>query len=905
MECLQKMNIDMHLWWFAVELYKGVEKGMESIGLVAAMTLPSLVLQNPHKRSKPHEHTACLERRLQLWFSGDIDSLVFGGNAIQQRLKSSLAKSSLAPSNDSARKFANELSKGNVKTALRMLSSKARGMPVPLSAPVGNSTVLNELIKKHPSPSAVVPESLISSDAPLPPASHPVIFSSIDGNAIRKAALCTNGAAGPSGLDARQWRRMCTSFGSQSDDLCTSLAAVARRIASEFVDPVPLRPLLNSRLIALDKDPGVRPIGIGETSRRIIAKAIIHLLRRDVMEASGNLQLCAGQEAGCEAAVHAMRSLYDSDESQGMLLVDASNAFNSLNRQSCLLNMYHLCPSLATMVTNTYRQPSSLFIDGTVILSQEGCTQGDPLSMPVYAVSTVPIIQKLDGLVKQAWFADDGGACGSLKNLLLWWTSLADVGPAFGYHPNPAKTWLVVKEEFVEEARQLFAPTGIQITSAGRPYLGSAIGSKNFVEQHTINKVSEWIEELKQLEKFSASKPQAAYSALTHGVISKWTYYMRTTLDIASLLEPLDSALQSLLSSFVPHDPNDIERRLLSLPVRLGLKQPTKEATLNYDFSVAVTAPLVARIVDQSFAVSEEVITSQASVKSEQIKNLRQLQQQLVDDIINQSPPLLQHCIRTAQLKGASSWLSTLPVQHLGFVLHKTAFRDAICIRYGWTPPNLPTNCICGRNFSLEHAFSCSFGTYPIIRHNEIRDLTASLLTRVCHNVAVEPKLQPLSGEAMHYRSANTSSEARLDVKASGLWGSRFQSTFFDIRVFNSLAQSNLSPNMASVFQRHEQEKRRHYDERVRVVEYASFLPIVFSSNGGMGKCATSTYKRIASLLSSKMDSPYSHVLGWLRCALSFSLVKSAVMCLRGSRSRSCVVPPAIDFALAEGRIPL
>ena len=110
------------------------------------------------------------------------------------------------------------------------------------------------------------------------------------------------------------------------------------------------------------------------------------------MYATGCLQLCAGQRAGCEAAVHAMREIFTD---QGVLLVDASNAFNSLNRRAALLNMFQLCPPLATILTNTYRSASHLFINGTSLLSREGTTKGDPLPMPMYAISVVPVIRQL------------------------------------------------------------------------------------------------------------------------------------------------------------------------------------------------------------------------------------------------------------------------------------------------------------------------------------------------------------------------------------------------------------------------------------------------------------------------------------------------------------------------------
>ena len=83
----------------------------------------------------------------------------------------------------------------------------------------------------------------------------------------------------------------------------------------------------------------------------------------------------------------------------------------------------------------------------------------------------------------------------------------------------------------------------------------------------------------------------------------------------------------------------------------------------------------------------------------------------------------------------------------------------------------------------MEHAFSCSHGGFPSLRHNEIRDITAGLLTEVCSNVEIEPSLQPLSGERFAYRSANVQDDARLDIKARGFWGERHQCAFFDVRV--------------------------------------------------------------------------------------------------------------------------
>ncbi len=130
---------------------------------------------------------------------------------------------------------------------------------------------------------------------------------------------------------------------------------VARKLCSSYVDPVGVSALVASRLIALDKDPGVRPIGIGEVIRRVIGKAILSVIRANVIDVTGSAQLCAGVSSACETIVETARNVYESDCFEGMLLVDASNAFNSLNRNLALRNVLHLCPSLGRILINLYR----------------------------------------------------------------------------------------------------------------------------------------------------------------------------------------------------------------------------------------------------------------------------------------------------------------------------------------------------------------------------------------------------------------------------------------------------------------------------------------------------------------------------------------------------------------------
>ena len=168
------------------------------------------------------------------------------------------------------------------------------------------------------------------------------------------------------------------------------------------------------------------------------------------MLSAGYLQLCAGQKSGCESVIHAMRSIFEEDECDAVLLIDADNAFNRINRQVMLHNIRLICPIVATYVHNCYNQDSRLFISGGAeISSREGTTQGDPIAMPLYALASLPLIVSLSSMstTRQAAYADDLSTSGSLKEILKYWHTLCSNGPLVGYYPKASKCWLVVKPE--------------------------------------------------------------------------------------------------------------------------------------------------------------------------------------------------------------------------------------------------------------------------------------------------------------------------------------------------------------------------------------------------------------------------------------------------------------------------
>ena len=140
-----------------------------------------------------------------------------------------------------------------------------------------------------------------------------------------------------------------------------------------------------------------------------------------------------------------------------------------------------LCPTLATYVINTYRQPARLFITGgEELISAKGTKQGDPLSISLYAISLQPLITQLhvSSAAKQCWFADNATGRGSLQGVRKWLDELSESGPALGYFPNDKKCWLIIKPEREQAAREVFRDTAINVTVESHKHLGAALGSR-------------------------------------------------------------------------------------------------------------------------------------------------------------------------------------------------------------------------------------------------------------------------------------------------------------------------------------------------------------------------------------------------------------------------------------------
>ena len=179
------------------------------------------------------------------------------------------------------------------------------------------------------------------------------------------------------------------------------------------------------------------------------------------------------------------------------------------------------------------------------------------------------------------------------------------------------------------------------------------------------------------------------------------------------------------------------------------------------------------------------------------------------------------------------------------------------------------------------------------MRHNELVNITANLTSIVCKDVEKEPILQKRFDHDL---------DLRADIALRGFW-QRQQKAFLDVRVFSPFARCYRSQNLASVMRLMEKEKKRKYVNRILEQENGTFTPLVFSSNGGLSKETKRFYVRLSELLSEKNKCEFSDTYFYVKRKISFSLIRSAVVCLRGSRSWRHQRQPAFNNTTADAEI--
>ena len=250
----------------------------EPVAIHLLIVFITLMLQKPAKTSKMKQNTAYLKKRLDLWRDGSLSAIMSECEEVQRRMQS---RSQKQEKESTMRGFSRLMMAGKVRQALKLVDADSEVTGVHAM----NDEIRGVLQRKHPE---AEPAQQIAMSLSEVPTVENVIFEEINAAMVIKSAEETSGAGGPTRLDAESWKHILCSkvFGKVSEEFAEAVAVTARRLCSEDIPHVYLRLLWDCRLVPLAKeDNGVRPVGIGETLRRIIGKCVLKVTGGDVQQA--------------------------------------------------------------------------------------------------------------------------------------------------------------------------------------------------------------------------------------------------------------------------------------------------------------------------------------------------------------------------------------------------------------------------------------------------------------------------------------------------------------------------------------------------------------------------------------------------------------------------------------------
>ena len=355
------------------------------------------------------------------------------------------------------------------------------------------------------------------------------------------------------------------------------------------------------------KKGGLRPIAVGEVLRRLVSKCLSRAVQQEAHDVLTPLQVGVGVKHGCEAVVHATSQIMNDPsippDDRWVLLVDFSNAFNTIDRAAMFRETRSRIPTLAAWMECCYGNQPLLLLGHETISSCSGVQQGDPLGPLGFALTLQPILEKIKAevpdLLLNSWYLDDGTLCGSPSDLAAALHIIEAEGPPLGLHPNRAKSLLFVPPGADASINPL--PSSIPISQTGFTLLGCPLGPPSYCEEVFQRRVDKVKEALSRLTDLSDAQME---TTLLRSCLSlpKVSYSLRTCPPsfIAHSLGAFDQAIRQALEDLTGCPLSNWAWLKASLPSNRGglnLRQASLHAAAGYISSFHQSSDLMGRML--------------------------------------------------------------------------------------------------------------------------------------------------------------------------------------------------------------------------------------------------------------------------------------------------------------------
>ncbi|KAJ2937326.1 hypothetical protein O0L34_g17637 [Tuta absoluta] len=637
---------------------------------------------------------------------------------------------------------------GDLRGAARLLVSECSLAPA-------SPETLSALQAKHPSPSRAL-------DLPLAPDDSKPHLTVKPEQVISALNTFVNGSApGLDGLRPEHLKELTSlSAGDNGLKLLESLTRLCNFLLRGSLNAEVCPYLYGGSLCALSKkDGGVRPIAVGSTIRRLVAKLGCRAVREDMATHLQPHQVGFGTVLGCEAAIHATRA-FASNEDEGNVLIkiDLCNAFNSVERDSLLKEAKEHIPVLFPFLHQVYAAPSNLYYDGTAISSEVGAQQGDPLGPLLFSLAIQNVITTLDSPLN-VWYLDDGTIGGSPDVVARDLQRLFPALKTMGLEVNSAKCEFYACRPDSTDAGDVFRELmpGLRIMAKADLYLLGAPIFAEAVSADLQTKTSALSSLAKHLEHLSAHVSLILLRSCFS--MPKITYTIRTAptwlfpREVASFDETLKHALEGILNIQL----DDTQWTQASLPIRHGglgvrrMRESSPSAFLASSFGVT---ELVARILPSNGSelcipyASEALVAWSAlcpsSDRPEDPTRQRQwddiLCKRLLYGLIGEAVGANEARLRAASQPESGAWLQALPSPHIGTLLDNDSLRVAAALRLGCAVCE-PHVCVCGSlvDSTGHHGLACVRSAGRISRHHALNEIIRRAIVSTGVPCVLEP----------------------------------------------------------------------------------------------------------------------------------------------------------------------
>jgi len=656
------------------------------------------------------------------------------------------------PINDLAARVSCKIEDGDIRGAIRLAASDD------IMAPFDDVTAAS-LRTKHPARAA--------SDSPSPaPSSNESPLCLLESDILAAIKSFVPGSAGgPDGLRPQHLKDLTSaSAGDAGRRLLTSLTDFANMCLSGRV-PAEIQPVFcGAALCALNKkDGGIRPIAVGSTLRRLVAKCACRAVTAKMSERFLPIQLGFGVPRATEAAAHATRRFVaDLQPGCGLLKLDFCNAFNTIRRDAMFDAVRQELPELYPFVYMCYNNSSLLSFGDHLLHSDEGVQQGDPLGPMLFCMSTMKLAKRMVSELN-LWYLDDGTIGGELSDILHDLDTVRRVGPTIGLLLNENKCEIITNDDIVVSSIQAIMPNIMRVPCNDAVLLGAPIGDETAVDTVLNSKLAIFQRLASRLTTLNAQ--DALFLLKNCFGMPKLLYTLRCAPCYSSaILSQYDGVIKQTLQLILNIELTESVWSQATLPVSsggLGVRLASDLALPAFLSSVAGSSNLTLRLLPSRLhgisglqdahyisaclewqARCNAVVPDTERLSIQKAWDVPLVQRKLQEVMSAANTQVGRARLFAATAPHSGDFLNAVPCSAVGTRLDDTSLRLAVALRIG-AKICAPHSCVCGARVDSDgiHALACRKSAGRHMRHSAVNDL----IKRALVSANVPSLLEPTS----------------------------------------------------------------------------------------------------------------------------------------------------------------